>query len=47
MILMEYCAGGSLDLHLQKFKERILTAGIILLHTEMNKISQVSKKIIP
>ncbi|KAL4003000.1 Protein tyrosine kinase family protein [Acanthocheilonema viteae] len=26
MILMEYCAGGSLDLHLQKFKERILTA---------------------
>ncbi|KAK6100587.1 Protein tyrosine kinase family protein [Brugia pahangi] len=26
MILMEYCAGGSLELHLQKFKERISTA---------------------
>ncbi|EFO23046.2 TK/FER protein kinase [Loa loa] len=26
MILMEYCPGGSLDLHLQKFKEQISTA---------------------
>uniref|UniRef100_A0A8R1U200 Protein kinase domain-containing protein n=1 Tax=Onchocerca volvulus TaxID=6282 RepID=A0A8R1U200_ONCVO len=31
MILMEYCAGGSLDLHLQKFEDRISTAGIIFL----------------
>ncbi|VDM46168.1 unnamed protein product [Toxocara canis] len=26
MILMEYCVGGSLDIHLQRFKEHILTA---------------------
>ncbi|VDN03742.1 unnamed protein product [Thelazia callipaeda] len=26
MIVMEYCPGGSLDLHLQKFKEEISTA---------------------
>uniref|UniRef100_A0A158Q8L0 Protein kinase domain-containing protein n=1 Tax=Elaeophora elaphi TaxID=1147741 RepID=A0A158Q8L0_9BILA len=37
MILMEYCAGGSLDLHLQKFKEQISTAGTILLYTEVEK----------
>ncbi|EJW85345.1 TK protein kinase, partial [Wuchereria bancrofti] len=37
MILMEYCAGGSLDLHLQKFKERISTAGTILSHNKAEK----------
>lgn len=27
MIIMEYCGGGSLDIHLQTYRERIFAAG--------------------
>ncbi|KAM3715660.1 Tyrosine-protein kinase [Dirofilaria immitis] len=36
MILMEYCAGGSLDLHLQKFKERISTTERVMYMSEIS-----------